>query len=109
MARSAEGSITVGSDASLFEGSGSPVGDPTLAVFVTAGTAAAPTSTVTSTSESEPTASGSAFAHVTSWPTAEQSHPETELETKLRPAGSVSVIVIGPAASSGPALCTTRA
>ena len=105
-ARSAEGATVVGSEDESFEGSGSDVGEETCAVLVTLGTAATPTSTATSTEESAEAAIEPGFVHVTSCPEAEHDHPAPEPETNVSPAGKVSSTVIGPAASSGPALWT---
>ena len=107
--RSAAGSTVVGSLEELFEESGSGVADDTDAVFVTEGTAAFPTPTVTLTAESAPEERGPGLVQETSWPDdPEQSQPTPLAEEKLSPAGSVSVTVMGPCASSGPALWTAN-
>ena len=47
------------------------------------------------------------FAHVTTWPTAPQLQPEPLPDTKLKPAGNVSVTVIAPVVEVLPMLVTT--
>ena len=69
----------------------------TVAVFVTEGTAAAATETSSVILGREfPAASGPACVQVTSCKTAPQVHPVPVAETKVKPAGNVSVAVIGP-------------
>src|ERR687887_620236 len=104
--RSAEAATVVSSCAVLLESSGSVVVDDTVASLVTDGAAAGPTFTTIENSELAPAARGSACVHVTSWSVAEQSQSVPSKDTKVRPSGSVSVTVTGPAASEGPVLFT---
>src|SRR5919198_592050 len=103
---SADGPTVVGSPLELFVGSGSEAGEETSAVFVTEGAAAAPTSTTTVTVLVAPDGSGPVLVQLTSCPAAEQVHPFPLPDTKDKPAGSVSAMTMGPAASAGPAFET---
>jgi len=83
---------TVTSLAALFVALLSKLGLDTAAVFVTPGTAAAPTATVSvSTGNAAPAASGGGCEHVTSCPVAPHAHPVPVPLIYVSPAGSVSV------------------
>src|SRR5687767_8792538 len=98
-ARSAAPATVVVSVAVLFGPPGSPVLLVTEAEFTVVAAALGPTATVSSKVEDVPAANRADRVQVTVWPAAVQVQVALlELEAKLRPVGSVSVTVIGPAA-----------
>src|SRR3712207_2862222 len=99
MERSERRSMAVASWSVLSLGSASSLSDDTVAVLVTDAGASLPTSTVRENDELAPAARSDACVHVTSWPTAEQLHPEPAPDTKDNPAGRVSLTTIGPVAA----------
>src|SRR6186713_1905533 len=62
------------------------------------------TATVSARVVEAPAASGSAFAHVTACATAEHDHPFPTPETKVNPAGRLSVTVMSLVVSAVPTL-----
>src|SRR5690242_17725667 len=79
----------------------------TVAESVTVGPAAGSTATVRVMVDDAPAIIAVAFVQVTVWPAAAQLQPTPAPETRLRPAGSVSVTVVGPGVAVGPLLPTT--
>src|SRR5689334_20859846 len=108
-ARSALADVTseTRSVAVAVSGFGSGTAPETVAVSVTVGPAAGSTATVSVMVDEAPAISAAAFVQVTAWPAAAQLQPAPTPETKLRPAGSVSVTVVGPGVAVGPLLPTT--
>src|SRR5438552_1729226 len=96
----------VGSGAVSFAADGSPE-VPTVAVLMTPRTAAGATFTVSVKSRLSPAAIEPLFVAVTVPPAAARLQPAPKPETKLRPAGSGSVTVIGPEVAVVPTLVTT--
>lgn len=104
--RSALAPTLVGSLAESFELFGSVVGEETVTPFVTAGIADELTATVSVIAADEPFVKSDARVQVTVCPMAEQLQPVPVPETKLKPVGSKSTTVIGPAAVDGPLFVT---
>src|SRR5205814_360464 len=96
-----------GSELVLLVPSGSVTLPDTVALLVTEGAAAGPTATVRVMADVAPLARPAAFVQVTAWPTALQLHPVPVPDTKVSPAGSVSVTVRAPE-SEGPLLPIVR-
>lgn len=108
MARSRKfGGVTtaVGSDAVLFVGTASP-GVVTVATFVTDGTAAADTETVSEMTNEPPGGSTPELLQLTTAPAAEQVQPGAAAETKFNPLGRLSTTVIGPMVDTFPTFDT---
>src|SRR5438034_366103 len=106
IARSGAPPTAVRSEAVLFAAYGSPE-VLTVAVLMTLGTAAGATFTVSVNTRLSPATIGPLFVAVTVPPAAAKFQPAPVPETKLRPAGSGSVTVIGPVVGVVPTLVTT--
>src|SRR5262249_6933048 len=105
MARSAEAVTVVVAVAALFPGTGSEVVDATLAVLVS-DAACAGAVTVTVMTGAAARVARAALVQVTdTLPVLEQAHPPPDADTKVTPAGRVSVTVRF-AASEGPLFVT---
>src|SRR5437870_6127733 len=76
----------------------------TVAVLVTLGSVALSTLTVSVIVLLVTAAIGPLYVQLTIWPLAEHVHPAPLAETKLKPAGKLSVTVVGPVVLPMPTL-----